>query len=477
MEEIKLGLSYDDVLLVPKKAIINSRKEISTRTKLTKKISLNIPIVSANMDSVTESEMAIAMARLGGIGIIHRFMSIEEEREEVRKVKRADNILIEKPYIISLNKKLKDVLEIIEDKGVYSLLVVEGEKLKGLLTKRDIIFQENLEKPVRELMTPVENLVVGKEGTGIEEAKEIFKKYKVEKLPIVDKEGNLKGLITQTDIVKIEKYPLAARDKKGRLLVGAAIGIKDDFLERAKALVEEEVDVLVIDVAHGHAVRVLEVLKEVKKNFPEIEVIVGNVGTPEGVRELIEAGADGVKVGIGPGSICLTRLVTGAGVPQFSAVRECAKVGKEYGVPIIADGGIRHSGDITKALAAGASTVMIGGLLAGTDESPGFFIVKNGEKHKVSRGMAGFGAAMGRKERERQKIGKEIEEVVPEGIEGMVRYKGKVKEVINQLIGGLRSGISYCGSKDIEMMQKKAEFMRITAAGRKESEAHDVVMI
>ena len=363
------------------------------------------------------------------------------------------------------------------ENGVHGLLVVEGEKLKGIISERDVTFEEDLDKPIIDLMTPNGMLYKGWVGISMVEAKEIFRKSKIEKLPIVDENNNLKGLITQKDIRKIEMYPYACRDSKGRLLVGAAIGIKDDYLERTKALVDADVDVLVIDVAHGHAAKVVEILKTVKSTFPKVEVIAGNVATADATQELIEAGADGIKVGVGPGSICITRIVTGAGVPQLSAVMDCAAVASNLGVPIIADGGIKVSGDLTKALASGASTVMLGSLLAGTDESPGLMILKNGDKYKVSRGMASFGAAMGRKNREQQKVDKELEDVVPEGVEAMVRYKGKVGDVIAQLLGGLKSGMSYCGSNSIEKMWEKAEFIRITPAGMRESKPHDVDLV
>ncbi|MBT5022244.1 IMP dehydrogenase [Candidatus Woesearchaeota archaeon] len=480
MVEIKLKLSYDDVLLSPNKAIVNSRSQISTKTKLTKNIALHIPVVSANMDSVTEAEMAIAMARRGGIGIIHRFLSVEDEAEEVRQVKRADNFVIEEPYTISVEKKLGDVKELMQLRGVNGLVVVEGEKLRGIITNRDVIFQIDLDVPVAELMTPFERLHTGGPDLTIGQAKEIFKTTKIEKIPLVDSEGNLRGLVCQKDISKIEKYPYASRDKKGRLLVGAAIGTKPDFMIRAKALLDAGVDVLVIDVAHGHSTRVIEVLQEIKRTFKHVEVIAGNVATAEGTRELIEAGADGIKVGVGPGSICTTRIVSGSGVPQLSAVMDCAKVAHEYEIPLIADGGIKVSGDVTKALAAGASTVMLGNLLAGTDESPGLLVLRNGDKYKIIRGMASFGAAMGRKYRlngNSKTDDKELEDVVPEGVEAMVRYKGSVGDVLSQLVGGLRSGISYCGADSINGMWANANFVQITNSGLRESKSHDVNLV
>lgn len=477
MKTVPLKLSYDDVLLVPKKSIVFSRKDVSTKTKLSKRVNLNIPIVSANMDSVTESEMAIAMARLGGIGIIHRFMTATEQAEEVEKVKRADNLLIEKPYMIAPNKNLADVKNMMNNKGIHGLLVEENGKLQGIITERDVIFRKNDHALVSELMTPYPKVYTGWEGISVDEAKDIFKISKVEKLPIINDNKELKGLITQKDIIKVEKYPMAARDKKGRLIVGAAIGVKSDFLDRTKALVDAGVDVIVIDVAHGHSIRVIEVLQKVKKHFPEIDVIAGNVASAEATKELIENGADGIKVGVGPGSICTTRIVSGSGVPQCSAVMDCAEVAKDFDVPIIADGGIKVSGDISKAIAAGASTVMLGSLLAGTDESPGLMTIRNGEKFKVSRGMASFGAAMGRRNREKKKLSKDLEDVVPEGVEAVVRYKGKVAEVVAQLVGGLRSGMSYCGADSVPMMHEKSEFVRISGAGMRESKPHDVNLV
>jgi inosine-5'-monophosphate dehydrogenase len=858
MKPIPLKLSYDDVLLVPKKSIVFSRKDISTKTKFSRRIDLNIPIVSANMDSVTESDMAIAMARLGGIGIIHRFMGAIEQAEEVEKVKRADNLLIEKPYMIAPNRTLADVKKMMNEKGIHGLLVVENNQLQGIITDRDVIFRNNDTALVSELMTPFPKLYTGWEGISVDEAKDIFKISKIEKLPIINDNKELKGLITQKDIIKVEKYPMAARDRKGRLLVGAAIGVKSDFLDRTKALVDAGVDVIVIDVAHGHSIRVIDVLQKVKKHFPDIDVIAGNVASAEATKDLIENGADGIKVGVGPGcfaagtrilmangvykniedinprekiinkdgmpvkvkksfctgirkvsklrnsifyqdtfvtpdhkfwvgdlntssrktlasrgyayllnqksktipkkskykwkkvkdfkqdallmpkkinfefeetfevklkkrvkgnwrigytyatdvilkpcyelgyifgtflgdgsshtavhkgshigsvrwyfgknekrianklnkclfkvfskeakiqiksniiqqilyykpfadflqkfgkkekkhlpdkylinnrkylqgildglvdsdgykepqgrtrfcntskrlielfnitsylltgvfpnnlkkginvgglnykdvncfnpaylseiintgkkrltkdyqaiklleiqetemkvevydlevdcpthsfiannaiahnSICTTRIVSGSGVPQCSAVMDCAEIARDLGVPIIADGGVKVSGDISKAIAAGASTVMIGSLLAGTDESPGLMTIRNGEKFKVSRGMASFGAAMGRRNREKQKLSKDLEDVVPEGVEAVVRYKGKVAEVVAQLVGGLRSGMSYCGADSVPMMHEKSEFVRISGAGMRESKPHDVNLV
>lgn len=468
---IPLKLSYGDVLLVPKKAIVSSRKEISTKTRLAKNLLLNIPVISSNMDSVTESDMAIAMARLGGIGFIHRFMSNIEQAEEIKKVKRADNIIIEFPYTISLTDKVSDMRKLMQEKSVDGFLVIdEKEILQGIVTKRDIMFKDN-DDNIENVMTTYDKLTTGWEGMSIDEAKELFIKSKVKKLPLIDNDRKIKGLITLKDIKKREMYPNAARDNNGRLLVGASIGIKDDFFEQAEMFVNAGADVLVIDVAHGHAIRVFEVLKKVKENF-DIPIIVGNVATPQAVEELIIAGADGIKVGVGPGATCSTRIVAGAGVPQFSAVLECSEVAHRYNVPIIADGGIKTSGDIVKAIAAGASTVMLGTTLAGCSESPGLVTIRKGEKYKVVRGMASFGAAMGRTIRMKKKVGKDLEEVVPEGVESIVRYKGSVVEFMAQMIGGLRSGISYCGAKDIQGMWKNAKFCQVTSAGIKESVPH-----
>lgn len=469
MKEIPLKLSYDDVLLVPKKTNVESRKEISVKTKLTSKIALDMPIVSANMDSVTESEMAIKMARMGGIGFIHRFMTSEDQAEEVRKVKRADNIIVEDPITIRKDDSVRKVKKLMKEKEIHGLIVVENNKLEGIITKRDIVFVDENEL-VSDVMTPKEKIIKASYGITQKEAEKILRENKIEKLPLVDGEV-LKGLITLKDIKKVEEYPNATRDEKGRLRVGAAIGIKEGWQERTRQLIDAGVDVLVIDVAHGHSEKVIQILHELKEQ--DVEVIAGNVATYDGAKELEKAGADAIKVGVGPGSICITRIVAGAGVPQLSAVLDCSRIN----VPIIADGGIKNSGDITKALAAGASTVMIGSLLAGAEESPGLVVMRNGEKYKVSRGMASFGAAMGRKNREQGKIGKDLEDVVPEGVEAVVRYKGNVEEIITQLVGGLRSGMSYCGSRTIEEMWKKSDFCRITTAGIRESKPHDVSQI
>ena len=469
---MKTGITFDDVLLVPKKSSVNSRKNISVKTRLTKNIELNNPIVSSNMDTVTESEMAIAMARNGGIGIIHRFNSIEEQVKMVEEVKRAEGLIIRDPYCVNLVTSLEDIKSLMKSKKVHSLLVSEKGQLQGIITSRDIRFYKN-GNTAQEIMTPREKLIVGKPDISFEEATELLDKNRIEKLPLVDSDNNIKGLITSKDILNQINRPHASLDGHGRLLVGAAIGVKD-YLERAESLVAVDVDVLVIDIAHGHSDLAINTLKTLKEKF-EVDVIVGNVATVEGTEALIRAGADGVKVGVGPGSICITRIVTGSGVPQLTAVLNSATVAKKYNVPIIADGGIRNSGDVTKALAAGASTVMLGSVLAGTDESPGDLLTKDGRRVKIIRGMAGYGANMSK--RERENVRSEVFDIVPEGVEGMVPYRGSVKDIIKQLVGGLQSGISYCGATNIYEMQSNAEFIRVTGSGKRESGSHDVSKI
>lgn len=469
--ELPLGLTFDDVLLIPSRSPVRSRAEVDVSTVLVKGIRLNIPIVSANMDSVTESAMAIAMARLGGIGIIHRFMEIDRQVAEVQRVKRAEAYVIEKPYTISPNTTVGEVKQLMRDTGVSGFLVVDDEnRLLGIVSRRDVRFVGQDEKSVVEVMTPRERLVVGSPKTTLEEAMRLLNEHKLEKLPLVDEGWHLKGLITAKDVERLVNPSNAAKDSKGRLLVGAAIGVRGDYLERAAKLVEADVDVLVLDVAHGHSDMVIEAIKKVKREFPSVPLIAGNVATPEGTEDLIQAGADAVKVGIGPGAACTTRIVTGAGVPQLTAIMWCAEAASKMGVPIIADGGIRHSGDITKALAAGASTVMIGSLLAGTDESPGYFVVRDGVKYKVYRGMASLSANMRRRLLERSELDPEtVSQIVPEGVESYVPYRGRVEEVVNQLVGGLRSGMSYCGARNLEELRRNARFIRITEAGAAES--------
>ena len=473
------GITFDDVLLVPQLSSVNSRKDIDTSTHLSRNIKLNIPIVASNMDTVCENRMAIVMAQQGGIGIIHRFMSVEDQVQEVVKVKRSEMFRIDNPYCLSPSHTLDDARNMMEEKGISGILVTEeDEKLVGILTTRDLVFEENGFTKISELMST--DLVTANPDITIEEAEKILQKNRIEKLPLVDENKKLRGLITSKDIIKSKILPDASKDAKGRLLVGAAIGVKGDFLKRAEELINVDCDVLVLDIAHGHSDLALNAIKEIRKKLGDIELIAGNVATAEGTKDLVNAGADGIKVGVGPGSICVTRIVAGSGVPQLTAIINSVSAAKEHNIPVIADGGIRTSGDVAKAIAAGASTVMIGALLAGTEESPGTSILRQGRRYKVVRGMASTFATLGREARER-KIGSfdemDLGSIVPEGVEAMVSFKGSAVEVLNQLVGGLRSGISYCGSTNIIEMQEKAEFIRITSAGRRESTSHDVELI
>jgi IMP dehydrogenase len=474
--DFREGLTFDDVLLVPKRSPIVSRSQTDLRTRLSRNINLNIPLISANMDTVTESQMAIAVAREGGIGIVHRFMTIEDQVDEILRVKRSESVVIEQPYTVSPDMTVSDMQKLMAEYGVSGLLVAEGDgKLVGIITRRDITFEKNMRRKVSELMT--RQVITAKAGTTIEQAKDILHKHRIEKLPLVDAKGRIAGLITSKDIQKMDEYPHAAKDKKGRLLVGGAVGVKGDYLERTEALLEAGADTIVVDIAHGHSDNAINTVKMIKKAFPGCDLIAGNVATGEGARDLIKAGVDAVKVGVGSGSICITRVVTGSGVPQLTAVIDAVKAAREYDIPVISDGGIRTSGDLTKALAAGASSAMIGSMFGGTDESPGKTLVKNGKKFKMYRGMASYMASLGRKYREEgEKVVEEDDpnEYVPEGVEAMVPYKGSVVEIIRQLAGGLRSGLSYCGAKTIPEMQKNAEFVRITGAGFIESQPHDV---
>ncbi|MFL6397172.1 MAG: IMP dehydrogenase [Nitrososphaeraceae archaeon] len=475
--EIKEGLTFDDVLLIPKRSPIISRSQTNLKTKLSRNITLNIPLVSANMDTVTESGMAIALAREGGIGIIHRFMTIEDQVDEVLKVKRSESVIIEQPYIIKPDMSVQDAENLMLQYGVSGLLVEEnGKKLAGIITRRDITFETNHKSKISDLMS--KNVITAKEGTTIEQAKEILHNHRIEKLPVVDSNNRIVGLITSKDILKMDQFPHASKDKKGRLLVGAAVGVKGDYLERTEALLDAGSDAIVVDIAHGHSENAINTVHMIKKAFPNCELIAGNVATREGTNDLIKAGVDAVKVGVGSGSICITRVITGSGVPQLTAIIESVKVAKEYGIPVISDGGIRTSGDATKAIAAGSSSVMIGSLFGGTDESPGKTMIKNGKKFKMYRGMASFYASLGRRYRERDPqvvdSSDDLNDYVPEGVEAMVPYKGSVVEIIRQLVGGLRSGLSYCGAKTILEMHKNAEFIKMTSAGYMESQPHDV---
>ncbi|MEM4316155.1 MAG: IMP dehydrogenase [Nitrososphaerota archaeon] len=472
-----VGLTFDDVLILPNRSSIVSRREVSTETELTEKIRLSIPIVSAAMDTVTESAMAISMARNGGIGVIHRFNTIDEQVEQVRRVKRAENIAIEEPYTISPEATVDEAEEMMGRHGVSGLLVVDHEKkLLGILTKRDILFRERSER-VGRCMTPREKLVTAPPTIGPEEARTIFMKHKVEKLPLVDEAGHLMGLVTSLDLVKKTMYPSATRDSKGRLAVAAAIGVKDESISRAEALLEAQADALVIDVAHGHTESVIRMLRKLRSTYgDEVDIIAGNVATREGTEDLASAGASAVKVGVGPGSVCTTRVVAGVGVPQLTAIMMCSDAAERMGVPVIADGGVRSSADIVKALAAGASTVMVGRLLAGTDESPGSVIVRNGRKMKIYRGMASLFAMMSRENRHSGDSFQDALEYsyMAEGVEAYVPYKGSVSDVLSQVVAGLRSGLSYLGASNLKELREKTVFIRITEAGLRESKVHDV---
>ena len=464
------GITFDDVLLVPAYSEVIPN-EVDLSTYLTKKIRLNIPFMSAGMDTVTEYRMAIAMARQGGIGIIHKNMSIEAQAEEVDKVKRSEYGVITDPFYLSPEHTLKDADELMAKFRISGVPITEGKKLVGIITNRDLKFEEDYSRKIKECMTS-EHLVTAKEGVTMEEAKRILAKARVEKLPIVDDDFNLKGLITIKDIEKQIKYPNSAKDGQGRLLCGAAIGITANVLERTEALVKAKVDVVVLDSAHGHSANVIRCVKMIKDKFPELQVIAGNVATAEATRSLIEAGADAVKVGIGPGSICTTRVVAGIGVPQITAVMDCYEVAKEYGVPVIADGGIKYSGDVTKALAAGGSVCMMGSMFAGCDESPGSFELYQGRKYKVYRGMGSIAAMEnGSKDRYFQSDAKKL---VPEGVEGRVAYKGYVEDTVFQLLGGLRAGMGYCGAHSVKELQENGRFIKITAAALRESHPHDI---
>ena len=464
------GITFDDVLLVPAFSEVIAN-DVDTRTRLTNKIQLNIPLMSASMDTVTEHRMAIAMARQGGIGIIHKNMSIEEQAEEVDKVKRSENGVITDPFSLSPEHTIQDADDLMAKYRISGVPITEGTKLVGIITNRDLKFETDFSKKIKESMTS-EGLVTAKEGITLEEAKQILGKARKEKLPIVDDDFNLKGLITIKDIEKQIKYPNAAKDDQGRLLCGAGVGITADVLDRVQALVNAHVDVIVVDSAHGHSANVLRVVRMVKDKFPDLQVIAGNVATGAGAKALIEAGADCVKIGIGPGSICTTRVVAGIGVPQITAIMSAYEEAKKAGIPIIADGGIKYSGELTKAIAAGADVCMLGSMLAGCDESPGDFELYQGRKYKVYRGMGSLGAMEnGSKDRYFQTNAKKL---VPEGVEGRVAYKGTVEDTIFQMMGGLRSGMGYCGAKDIKTLQETGEFVKISAASLKESHPHDI---
>ena len=467
---IKTAYTFDDVLLVPNKSEILPN-EVSLKTKLTKKISLNIPLMSASMDTVTESKMAIAMAREGGIGIIHKNMTIEEQAIEVDRVKRQENGVITDPIFLNEDNTVRQALELMAKYRISGVPVTRGTKLVGIITNRDIVFETNYDKTLDEVMTK-SPLITAKEGTTLEEALEILKKHKIEKLPLIDDDNNLKGLITIKDIEKAKAYPNAAKDSKGRLLCGASVGITNDMMERVEALVKAKVDVITLDTAHGHSKGVIEGVRKIKSVYPELQIIAGNIATAEAVRDLVEAGADCVKVGIGPGSICTTRVVAGVGVPQLTAVMDCVEEGRKYGVPVIADGGLKYSGDIVKALAAGAQVCMMGSMLAGCEESPGETEIYQGRTYKVYRGMGSLAAMeKGSSDRYFQNGTKKF---VPEGVEGRVAYKGPVADTLFQLLGGIKSGMGYLGAPTLDNLYENAKFVVQTSSGIRESHPHDI---
>jgi IMP dehydrogenase len=477
------GLTFEDVLLIPRRSPVKSRRDVSTRTRLTDRLSLNIPVVSANMDTVTEARMAIAMAKNGGVGILHRFMTIEQQANQVRRVKRAQGFIVEAPYAIPLSASLEEARRLMEQYEVGGLVVLDDQagKLAGLITQRDLFLAPESLSTVKEAMTPLERLITTAPGVTVDEARETLYRHRIEKLPVIDAEGNLLGLITAQDVVHPRENPSASLDEKGRLLVGAAIGVTASEMERTEALLEAGADALVLDIAHGHADHCIQMVRDIRARFPAAQIIAGNVASRDGARELAEAGASAIKVGIGPGSICTTRVVTGFGVPQLTAILDSVAGVRESGldIPVIADGGIQKAGDMVKALAAGAETVMVGSLFAGTEEAPGSPVIRDGQKVKVVRGMASLGATMGRRAAERgqdesAEDAEDWDKVVPEGVEAVVPYRGLVSEVLTQLVGGLRSGLSYGGARNIKELQENAEFIEITPAGLKESGSHDV---
>ena len=467
---MKEGITFDDILLVPAYSNVLPH-EVDLSTQLTKTIKLNIPIMSAGMDTVTETRMAVSIARQGGIGIIHKNMSIEQQAEEVDRVKRSENGVITDPFFLSPDHYVYDANELMAKYRISGVPITEGTKLVGILTNRDLRFETNFDRKISEVMT-TENLITAKEGTTLTDAKEILGKHRIEKLPIVDADFNLKGLITIKDIEKAIMYPNSAKDSQGRLLVGAAVGVTGDVMERIEALVAAQVDVVTVDTAHGHSQGVIDTVKRIKIAYPELQVIAGNIATAEATIALIEAGADAVKVGIGPGSICTTRIVAGVGVPQISAIEDCAMAAAPYGVPVIADGGIKYSGDIVKAIGMGGNVCMMGSMLAGCEESPGEMELYQGRKYKVYRGMGSI-ASMEKGSKDRY-FQNDAQKLVPEGVEGRLAYKGELSDTIFQLLGGLRAGMGYAGAKDIETLRTEARFTRITGAGLKESHPHDI---
>ena len=474
----EVALTYDDVLLVPQHSDVESRRKLSTSTQLTPKIGMKIPIISANMDTVTEHEMAIVMAREGGIGIIHRFMTIDDQVRQVMRVKKAESYVVDNPITLKTTDTVGDVKRIVEETYTGGIVILdETEKVVGIVTTRDLLFEENGHRTLSEVMTG--NVITAPSDTTLKQAEKILHEHRIEKLPLVDADGRLTGLITVKDIMKLAEYPNATKDMRGRLAVGAAVGVKGSELRRVERLLEAGADCIVVDIAHGDSDLEIGIIQQIRKNFPQAQIIGGNVATAGGTQRLIDAGVDAVKVGVGPGSICITRIVAGAGVPQLTAVMQCAEVARPQGIPIIADGGIRTSGDIVKALAAGASTVMLGSMLAGTDESPGMLITRKGHRYKASRGMASLQATLARKSREGEaEITKEeIEDYVSEGVEATVPYRGSAREMLKQLVGGLQSGMSYTNAHSVEELYEKAVFVRMTPVGLRESHPHDVDVV
>ena len=471
------ALTYDDVLLVPQYSDVDSRRALSTQTKLTKQITLQIPIISANMDVVTESEMAIAMAREGGIGIIHRFLSIDEQARQIQRVKKAESFIVEKPITMSLTHTVGELNKLMNETGTGGILILDGdERLVGIVTTRDLLFENDSAKPLSEIMQ--KKVISASPDITLKDAERLLHDHRIEKLPLVNKDGRVAGLVTLKDIMKITQYPKATKDSRGRLIVGAAVGVRDKEMRRVEAVLQAGADCVVVDIAHGDSNLEVEMIKTIRKHYPTVQIIGGNVATADGTKRLIDAGVDCVKVGVGPGSICITRIVAGSGIPQLTAVIECAEAARDAGIPIIADGGVRQPGDVAKAIAAGAQTVMIGSMLAGTDESPGMIMTRRGHRYKASRGMASREATIDRNRKEGNDLTQEeIEEYVAEGVEAAVPYRGKTREVLTQLVGGLQSGMSYSGAQTVEDFQKKAIFVRMTGAGLRESGPHDVELL
>ena len=471
------ALTYDDVLLVPQHSDVDSRRTLSTKSCLTKKIGLQVPIVSANMDVVTESEMAITMAREGGIGMIHRFMTIPEQARQIQRVKKAESFIVDKPITMTESNTVGDVKRVVDETGTGGILILDkNDRLIGIVSTRDLLFEHDANKPVTAIMS--KDVHTAPPDTSLKQAEKLLHEYRVEKLPLVADGGKVVGLVTLKDIMKITQFPTATKDAKGRLSVGAAVGVRDKEMRRVEAVLEAGADCIVVDIAHGDSQLEIEMIKNIRKSFPEAQIIGGNVATADGTKRLVDAGVDAVKVGVGPGSICITRIVAGSGVPQLTAVIECAEVARTYGIPIIADGGIRQPGDLAKAIAAGAQTAMVGSMLAGTDESPGLIMTRKGHRYKASRGMASLDANIDRNKREGNDLTQEeIEDYVAEGVEASVPYRGKAREVLTQLLGGLQSGMSYSGARSIEEFQQKAIFVRMTGAGLKESGPHDVEVL